>query len=68
MFICISGAVIIIAGIIGWGATDSYDFLIIAIFFPFIYAFFLTAYANWVRNDYEMLMDIKEANVKWLKI
>jgi len=25
-------------------------------------------YANWVRNDYEMLMDIKEANIKWLKI
>ena len=68
IFICISGVVVILAGIIGFFATDSYDFLIICIFLPFIWAFFLTMYANWVRNDYEMLMDIKEANIKWLKI
>lgn len=68
IFLSISAVIVWIAGIIGWATTGSYDFLIISLFMPFIWACFLTAYANWASNDYEMLLNIKEHNIKLTKI
>jgi hypothetical protein len=60
----VTAALFFIAGIIGWGVSGSYDFLVCSLFLPFIFAFGLTAYASWVRNDYTMLLNIKEHNIK----
>ena len=42
--------------------TSSMDILIIFMFIPLIWAFGLTGYAYWVKNDYSALMDIPARN------
>ena len=68
MLILLSGVSIMISGIMLWAATDSYDILILGIFLPFILAFGLTSYTNYVLNNYSVLMNIAEHNNRRAKL
>jgi hypothetical protein len=48
----VSSIVVWVVGLVGWSLIDSTEFLLILIFLPFVWACGLTAFANWVRNDY----------------
>jgi hypothetical protein len=55
---------IIIAGLVAFGFTDNYNFIILTFFLPFIWILAMHSYCYYINNDYHILQDIGAENKK----